>query len=95
MGAGWRPVLVVVGEPSDPQYQVPEFGSHRSRDGAPVDAGADDVEVVSDGSPFRPGLAGCVGRAVQLRADRWVGGVLLGSFGEAVQDQGAGVAGDR
>src|SRR5436190_24092169 len=76
MGTGGRPLLVVVGKPSDPQYKVPELGGYRTRAGAPGDASADNVPVVSDRSPLGPGQARCVGRALQLRADCWADGEL-------------------
>jgi hypothetical protein len=60
-----------------------------------VDASADDVEVVSDSSPLWPDLARRIGRALQLSAERRAGGELPGSFGQAAQDELAGVTDDR
>ena len=95
MGAGWRPMLVAVGEPANPQDQIPELGGHRSEASAPMDAGAGNVPMVSDCSPCRPGLTGCFGRAVHLRVDRRTEGELPDSFGKPAQDDFAGVADDR
>lgn len=95
MGEGWRPVLAAVGKPSNPQNEVPELSGHWSEASAPMDAGAGNVPVVNDRPPRRPRLTVCVGRTVQLRADRWAEGELTGSFDEATQDDLAGVAGDR
>ena len=95
MGAGWRPLLVAVGEPPNPHYEVSELSGHRGEAGAPMGPSAGNVPMVSDRPPRRPGLAGCVGRAVQLGADRWAKAELLSTFGKPTQDELTGVADDR
>jgi hypothetical protein len=95
LGAGWRPLLVAEGEPSNPQDEILELDGHQCGAGDLVDAGAGNVPVVSDRPKLGPCLAGCVGCAVQLRADRWAEGQLLGSFGQPAHDEFAGVDDDR